>query len=696
MTRGASSTPQLAGSNRDGASNDTPAAAPAPCASPAAAAGAFNPAGQLLSQLCAELRAHAPFAQMDAADVARFVAAARQSYYAPGETVLSPADGPAPRLIFIRRGAVSARGGVADLSEGGLHYDEGDLFPAAAVAAARPVTATYEAAEDLFCLEVDAETARALALRSAAWADFLARRAQHLLALSRAALQAEQGALALAEHSLESPLSWLPRRTPVACAPGTPLIEALRLMHQRRVGSVLVLERGALEDKLCGILTRHDVLERVALARPAEDTPIDRVMTAPVLALPVQATAQQAALLMSRHGVRHLPLTDSGRVVNVVSERDLYALQRLSLKHVSGMIRAVQGADARATAGAAAHSADGADTRSGESGDTRAALAACGEAIRRLARHLLTQGLSARSLTEMLSHLNDLLTERVVVLAAQAHGLDLTRAAWLAFGSEGRSEQTIATDQDNGLVLADDVDEAEREAWLRFAQEVNQTLDACGFPLCKGQIMAGNPACCLRQREWLARFENWMEQGAPEDLLKASIFFDLRPLAGAEALATPLRERISERARALPRFRKQLADNARRMKPALNWRGALDATTEGDAAWIDLKMGGTAIFVDAARLFALAAAVRATNTRERLLQSAAAMNWRSEEAEGQVAAFEVLQMLRLRQQVRADADAGQPNRVDIKRLTGIDRRLLKEALAAARELQQRIELDYPG
>lgn len=663
---------------------NVPAPVPAPpsTATPSAAA-AFSPASQLLTQLAHELRAHAPFAQMASADVAQFVASARQTYYAPGETVASPADGPAPRLLYIRRGAVSARGGVADLAEGGLHYDEGDLFPAAAVAGARTVSATYEAVEDLFCLEIDAATARALSERSAAWADFLARRAQRLLELSRAALQAEQGAQALAEHSLESPLARWPRRAPVSCLPGTPLVQALSLMHERRVGSVLVLDGRGSEDRLLGILTRHDVLERVALARPPEDTPIDRVMSAPVHTLPLDATAQQAALAMSRLGVRHLPLTEGGRVVSIVSERDLFALQRLSLKHVSGMIRAVGGAADSGAIGWAG---------------VQPALVACGQAIRRLAGHLLTQGLSARSVTEMLSHLNDLLAERIVQLAAAAHGLDLGRAAWLAFGSEGRSEQTIATDQDNGLVLADEVGDTERDAWLAMALAVNRTLHACGYPLCKGQIMASNPACCLRQREWTERFERWMEHGAPEDLLKASIYFDLRALAGAAALAVPLREHIAQRARQLPRFRKQLADNALRMQPALNWRGALDAEEEGGAARIDLKRAGTAVFVDAARLLALAAGVTATSTRERLLQSAQRSGARAEDAEGAVAAFELLQMLRLRQQVRAGpgADDAAPNRVDIHQLTAIDRRLLKEALRAARELQQRLALDYPG
>ncbi len=628
------------------------------------AGNVFTPSAGLLDPLVAELRNHAPFAQMAVEHVASFVAAAQQTYHAPGEVVAAPADGPASRIYYIRRGSVSVKGGLADYAEGGVSYEAGDVFPASAVAGERAVSSSYEADGDLFCLAVDAKVARALAARSGPWADFLAHRARRLLELSRAALQAEQGAQALAEQSLEAPLANLPRKTPVAVTPGAPLIDALRLMHQRRVGSVMVLSP---EGAALGILTRHDVLERVALARPADDTPIEQVMSGPVRTLPIEASAQEAALAMSRHGIRHLPLTEDRRVVSIISERDLFGLQRLSLKHVGSRIR---------------------------NAPDREALVAAASDNRRFARHLLAQGLSARTLTEMLSHLNDLLTERLVQLTADEHGLDLARGCWLAFGSEGRSEQTIATDQDNGLVLASRMDESERRAWIEMAREVNLALDACGYPLCKGKVMAGNPDCCLTEEGWVDRFEQWMEHGAPEDLLKASIFFDLRPLAGAKSFAAPLRAVITRQARQLPRFRKQLADNALRMKPALNWRGGLNATEEDGHSWIDLKMGGTAIFVDAARLFALAYGVEATSTRERLEAVGGPMRVGAEATANSVSAFEVLQMLRLRQQVRPDADPATPNRIDIDGLGAIDRRLLKEALRVARSLQQRIHLDY--
>jgi CBS domain-containing protein len=454
------------------------------------------------------------------------------------------------------------------------------------------------------------------------------------------------------------------QRTPVGVGPDTPLGEALQRMNERRIGSLLVFDaRGA----ALGIFTRHDVLERVALAERPLATPISEVMSTPVQTLLTSDTAQDAALLMSRHGIRHVPVTDAGRVVGIVSERDLFALQRLSIRDLSGALR-------NAT-------------------DLAGLQALAGE-IRRLARNLLGQGVGARQLTELISHLNDLLTERLVVLTAQARGLDLGQACWLAFGSEGRSEQTVATDQDNGLVFVSDDPQRDRPAWLAFGREVNEALAACGYPLCKGGVMAGNPDCCLSTAEWAHRFNTWMEHGAPEHLLQASIYFDLRPLAGRLELAAPLRALIGREAARLPRFLHQLALNALERRTPLNWLGAIETESAGDQQTLDLKQHGTAIFVDAARLYALAHGVAATGTRARFDAVARAIGIEPQEGEAWSAAFEFLQLLRLQLQLGAGADVEAPNRVDVGALNDIDRRMLKESLRIARRLQQRIELDW--
>ena len=279
-------------------------------------------------------------------------------------------------------------------------------------------------------------------------------------------------------------------------------------------------------------------------------------------------------------------------------------------------------------------------------------------------------------------------------MQAQAHGLDLGQACWLAFGSEGRAEQTISTDQDNGLVFLSEQPEQDRQRWLAFARDVNEALDRCGYPLCKGHVMASNPQCCLTPQEWGRRFEDWLEHGAPDDLLKANIYFDLRALAGRRDLAETLREQITRKSAGLSRFAKQMADNALRHRVPLNWRGAIDTRDVDDRAVVDVKRNGTAIFVDVARLYALALGVPHTGTRERFEAIGPLLRVAAPDSQAWIAAFEYLQTLRLQVQM-TDTPLESANLVDLKALNNIDRHILKESFRVARRLLQKIELDYP-
>ncbi|MCL4184204.1 MAG: nucleotidyltransferase, partial [Burkholderiaceae bacterium] len=280
---------------------------------------------------------------------------------------------------------------------------------------------------------------------------------------------------------------------------------------------------------------------------------------------------------------------------------------------------------------------------------------------------------------------------------ATRRAIVLEHVCWLAMGSEGREEQTIATDQDNGLIIDDDCT-LDRQALLDFAREVNEGLDACGYPLCKGGIMAGNPKWCLPLSQWQALFDGWIDRGDPQSLLNANIFFDFRPLAGDSSLAGALRERITRRAAATPRFLKQMSDNALRNGPPVSWTGGLLETLfTREETRIDLKLNGTAPFVDGARVLALAGGVRETGTAERLQALAAAGRLLPDEVRGWVDAFQFLQGLRLRVQHRlAQASTDDPNTLDVRELSEIDRRILKDAFRQARKLQQRMALDYPG
>ncbi|MCW5633783.1 MAG: hypothetical protein KIT17_10645 [Rubrivivax sp.] len=303
------------------------------------------------------------------------------------------------------------------------------------------------------------------------------------------------------------------------------------------------------------------------------------------------------------------------------------------------------------------------------------------------------------ALTAAITELNDRVSTAAVRLVAASEGRDLGRACWLAFGSQARSEQTLLTDQDNGLVFAarDEADaRAQRPAWLAFGRRVNELLARCGYPLCDGQLMAGQPPCCLSPAEWCQRFEHWLAHGDGNALFAARIYFDVRAVAGDVALAQPLLELLRSSAAAVPRFVKQMADVVLCNHVPLNWLGRVVTRRHEGIDAFDLKTGGTTLFVDAGRLWNLAHRLGETGTVRRLRAAARAMRVPAGEADEWMQGFLALQRLRLQVQRRqlGGADLSQRAWVGWDRLDAAQREALRRSLRAARLVQQRIELDY--
>ena len=618
----------------------------------------------LVQNLRQQVMQRLPFSEMALADVDFFLTSCAEAYYAPDEVILAPADGPPAFLYLIRQGRVSGKRDNPGLVDTVFEMEPGDLFSLSASLAARPVAATYKAITDCFCLRLPASALQELSSRSQAFRDFANNRVWMLLEQSRQAMRNSVASKALHEQSLESRLGDLIRRVPIVTKPQTSLREALTLVHEKQVGSVLITEDG---HEILGILTRDDVLSRVTLAGISLDTPISAVMSKNVKTLTVDDTAEEAAVMMSRFRIRHVPVLEQGRIVGCISERDLFSLQRLSFDTISSAVRMAEDVPA---------------------------LQECAANIRKFASSLLGQGVKARQLTFLISHLNDVLTSRLVMLLAHQHGLDIDDFAWIALGSEGRSEQTIATDQDNALIYVDRGDATIKDRYLAFAREVNVALDACGYPLCKGNIMASNPSLCLTQQEWRNRFAHWIEHGHPEDLLNAGIFFDFRSLVGNDQLLKTLRTEVTEMAAAKPRFLKLMAEAALRNSVPLNWLGSLDTKKIDNKQVIDLKMQGTAIVVEVARIYALAYRIEALNTQERLAAFGRVTGVPKKECTAWIAAFQYLQTLRLSIQLDGGMIGDNPNALDVDMLNAVDRTILKGSMARIRSLQQRLELDY--
>ena len=456
------------------------------------------------------------------------------------------------------------------------------------------------------------------------------------------------------------PLSSLVRRAPVACTEDAAVDEVLRMMREQSVGSIVVVDQ---RGRPVGIFTEHDLL---GLAEGERGKAVAAVMTRAPIALPSHALAYEAALVMVENGIRHVLVTEEGRLIGVISERDLFSLQRLGLAELTMEIRLAA--------------------------DIGLLSRLAGE-IRRLTARLVEQGVAPEQLTLFVSVLNDRLSQRVIELVRKRRDWEHIGWCWLAFGSEGRLEQTFSSDQDNGLLFeahAASVAQA-RNNLLGFAREVNEALDACGFPLCKGNVMASNPELCLSLDEWKTKMGGWIDRPEPKALLDAAICFDLRPLAGDASLAQALREWLLARTRARPAFLRHMATNALQARPALGLLA--DFATDGGS--VNLKLHGVRPFVDAARVYALAFGLAQTATAERLRAAAAELRMRPPEMAAIVDAFFYIQKLRLRIQAQPQRQEHESaNRLDPDALNEFERRSLKEAFRQARRLQQRLALDY--
>ncbi len=614
------------------------------------------------------LKRFSPFDRMES-EALEFVAErVHLAYHVEGSEILTPAMGAPEHFFIIQRGKVQSRPASATpgLELATMALGPGECFPIGAISARRASTNRYLALEDSFIFQLAVSDFHSLMRMSPVFHLFCTQYIASLLNQSRQQLQTAFSQRAAEQQTMAATLSELIKHSPVSVSPESSTREALQVMADHRLGCMVIVDD---EKRPLGVLTQSDLLPRVVLPGFNLDRPIVEVMTPGPHTMGASASAYEAVLEMATHGVRHLLVVDSrGSLKGVVSERDLFALQRVSLRQVRANI----------------------DSAS----DTEAFRVASAD-IRQLALNLVAQGVGAEQLTQFISALNDALTRRIIQLELARHDLQGVDYAWLAFGSEGRHEQTLSTDQDNGLIFScdDSVNsDALKTRLLAFAGSVTQSLAQCGFPLCKGNIMASNPELCLTPRGWQRRFNAWINEPDPEALLNASIFFDFRVISGNERLGDELRTWLNKTASRNPAFLRMMAGNALTVMPPL---GRLRDFVLEDDGTIDLKISGARLFVDVARILALRAESNASSTAQRLRQAGAKIGMKAEEISSFIDGFHFIQLLRLRaQHLEANSTPEHDNRIRPDALNELDRRILKEAFRQARKLQSRLKMDY--
>ena len=615
------------------------------------------------------LQRHAPFNQMPLEHQTFLAERLRESFFPRNSVVTGPEHGIADKLYIIKQGRIRGYSKIDAANDDSVwELVEGESFPVGALLSHREVHTWHRAVEDTECYELSREDFVTLLNMSSVFHDFCTRRLANLLDMAVRNMQAGTATSVSEDSSLNTPLRDLLSSKPISCSGETSVKTALEMIENAQRRSIAIVDE---HQAPIGILTLRDVMVRVTLPKIDIESPIKNVMTPVKACLTPEDFAYEAALIMAQSGFGHVCVVDKGRFVGLLSERDLFSLQRVGLGNLS---RAIQ-----------------------RSNDIQT-LKHLATNIAQLADQMMAQGASVTQLMRLITTLNDLITQRVILICENECGKPPVPYSWLAFGSEGRMEQTLKTDQDNGILFETDGADAEtlRQQFLPLAQKINAALAEVGFTLCPGNIMASNPECCLSKDEWQSRFARWIETGTPENLLKASIFFDYRVIHGQTQAADKLRLWLKETSSNNSRFRHQMAANALRIRPPLGF--FRDFVTQNSAEHpkaLDIKLKGITPFVDIARIYALATGSDETNTIARIKEAAHKGAIRQEAAASWIEAYQYLQLLRMRNH-RQQAKQGRPmsNFLAPDELNELERRILKEAFRQARTLQTKLALDY--
>ncbi len=103
-------------------------------------------------------------------------------------------------------------------------------------------------------------------------------------------------------------------------APDVMVFDGLKLLSDYGVGAILVMDG----DALAGVFSERDYTRKVALeGKNSRETPVSAIMTREVITVAPQTRTRECMALMSQHKIRHLPLVDKGKVLGMISIRDI-------------------------------------------------------------------------------------------------------------------------------------------------------------------------------------------------------------------------------------------------------------------------------------------------------------------------------------------------------------------------------------
>ncbi|WP_420584235.1 DUF294 nucleotidyltransferase-like domain-containing protein [Ruegeria sp.] len=465
------------------------------------------------------------------------------------------------------------------------------------------------------------------------------------------------GPQSLATSSIDT----LMARDPATCPPSMPVRKAAQLMRDRHISSLCVNEG----ETLLGIATLRDISGKYVADGMPENTPVSAIMTPDPVTLSPSDIGSDVLHVMMERGIGHIPISEGGRLVGIVTQTDLTHYQAVNSAE---LVRRI------------AHA------------NSAAEMALVTAEIPQLLVQLVAGGNRHEIVTRLITDIADTATRRLLALAEQKLGPPPVRYLWLACGSQGRQEQTGVSDQDNCLMLDDSVTDDDMAYFRDLAKFVSDGLDTCGYFYCPGDMMATNPRWCQPVRIWRDYFKGWIATPNPEAQMLASVMFDLRPIGGAFELFEDLHAETLAAANANSIFVAHMISNSLKHTPPLGLlRGFATIRSGEHRNTLDLKHNGVVPVVDLARVYGLQGQLTEANTRARLKAAEAAQVLSPSGARDLLDAYDLIAETRLEHQVRLVKSGENPdNYLPPSTVSDFERSHLRDAFVIVKTMQSAV------
>lgn len=563
----------------------------------------------------------------------------------PKDSVVLGRDEPADCLFIVQKGLVQERHHGEVLGA----YGPGDSFDLRALFG-RGQNHSFVAVEDTVCHLVPRPVLVELARANPAFGDVVYEDfAERLRALANERSNREMAALTMARVRQ----AYL--HPPVYVEAAATLRDAALAMKTHQTSSVLVRDGARI-----GVLTGTDLRDRVVLDGLPVTTVVGPLARYELIALDRDELLFNALILMTKHSVRRIVITEGGAIAGLLEQIDLLSALSNHSQVIALQVERASGTD-----------------------DLRKAS----EDIVGLIRTLHATGVRVPFIAELVTELNRKIFRRLFELVAPPDLLE--NSCLLVMGSEGRGEQLLKTDQDNGLILRDGYDCPDLAA---ITAAFSRHLVEFGYPPCPGNIMVSNP-------EWakpLAAFKDalfhWIHHPDEAAQLNLAIFYDAAAVAGDASLLEEakgyLRTRLSDNSGFFSHFaRPTLAFDT----PSGLFANLFDRR---GAQAIDIKKAGIFPIVHGVRALALEKHMEETNTVERLW-ALADKRVIDRKLAGELAeAFTFLSTLRLKARIDAAHEVKIDNTVRPAEMSKMDRDQFNDCLALVKTFKEFISYHF--